>query len=318
MAVRISAARAKRERQLGITGSRTVKLSSKPRVSVSSSSFGVSGAGSNAALLQKYGSPEAKTATASNVTPLTKEQAARSASIPRTATNEINQLNSSSPTPNVVGNVILGSRYDFGQNSPASTSSFINNLVSTSNVERQVKEEEKQSFIDRYLDRVRNIDAEFAFGFLPGGKTPSQVRAERTIQQAPLKIEAIEAKTRVQEAEARERIEKAAIDAQAERQIAEQENLSDLFDTSFLEKFGIGRSAEEKRIQELIAQEAFFNQQTGQAQSVAEAFQRSRAATSTPEFQAASSAAGSLTENNTGRNLAIAAAVGIGLIFLLK
>lgn len=295
-------------------------------VSVSASSFGISGAGSNTSLLKKFGSPEAKSATASSVTKLTATQQARYNSIPKTALQEGAQINSNSPTSNVqgliTGNIITGDRYNFLAPNPSPTVSGVTNIAQakrqTQKTILQEEEQKKKSFLDKFSGFVNKIadvgylqDSRLFGGFLPGGPTPKYVSSLR-------KLKETEAINNAITADAQERIQKASMDAQAEKAIAEQENISDLYDTSLLEKFGIGRSAEEKRIQELIAQNAYYNQQAQEAQSLAEAFQRSEQASANPLFQGAVAAAPTATKNDTIKNIAIAGAVGLGLLFLLK
>lgn len=299
------------------------KVSSRKTISVSRSSFGVSGAGSNAALLKKYGSPEAINATARNVTPLTRTQSARSASIPRTALTEANTLNANSPTTSIEprGNIILGSRFDFGQRRTPTTVG-IKSLTQKKNVERRVQQEQKQGFLSKlssfaneYADTRNTFDSRIFGGYLLGGPTPKLVRANRTLQQTT-------ALRAANEASATERIEKAMIDAETERSLAEQSGIADLYGTSFLERLGIGRSAEEKRIQELLKGQSFNTTQALEAQRFADSFNAANAATGSADFVAAQLA--QQQRKNTERNgisayttpLAIGGALLIGFLLL--
>ncbi|MBR9702435.1 hypothetical protein GOV10_00220, partial [Candidatus Woesearchaeota archaeon] len=239
--------------------------SSGSRVTVSASSFGIAGAGSNAALLEKYGSPEAKSATSSNVTPLTSVQAARGEAINQTVRQEVLKKNE-------VGNVITGNAFGFFSPTIANVQR-ISTTQATNNAERQQEQEarERTSFLDRIKSGVANLvstreaidDAYFGFGW--GGSSPWDIhkrnRAEQIQKNAEAAQKKSEAEIQAAEADAQSRIEKAAIDAQAEKQILESANLSDIYDVSWLEKLGIGRSATEAEIQERMRAMAFYEAQ---------------------------------------------------------
>jgi hypothetical protein len=267
----------------------------------SSSSTSISSshqASKNAALLKEFGSPEAKALNAK----LPSKSSSNNA--PTKAKQEAETLNQASPTESIQqetrGNVILGSGgyFNFGQ---PTIDTRIQNLVTgspTGFVKNKVENEVKQS--------------------------PSITNTLADLFVAPLKLGGdIATKTSnifkdVSNQVNQDRVEKAAVSADAERQIAESSATKDLFDTTFLERFGIGRSAEERRIQELIAQEAFLNQQANQANLVSEAFRTSQQATSSPDFQNAGVPIGTQGQTSNFTSMLVVGGLILAGVVLLK
>lgn len=125
-------------------------------------------------------------------------------------------------------------------------------------VANKVKAEEKQK-----NNAYNIIDKGLFFGYLPGGVTPTETRAQNTQQKAEDYKKLLEAQKKLYNEKLQEAINK------------ENSNISiDLVSEKGLESLGLFQSEQEKAIQEMMQQEQFYRQQAQQAQQTEQAKQQ--------------------------------------------